>query len=89
MKDKLTKSDRHIIYIALLWEYEKGKEKHKYGFCYALRQVSWEWHIWDLPELLQKKPKKLHRGFWFPKTGRGIPKRIAILNQCIKETENY
>ena len=100
---KLTKLERHMAYMIMLAEAERPgffyyKEcfglfkSNRFGFCGMVRMV-FDIGVTDkempsvLPELFVKKPNGSD-SYWFSTDKSGWKSRIALLNQCITETED-
>jgi len=96
-KITFTKEQRNAIYIKALERYSISTNKDVIGLCwfisYAAEIIT---NCSDLiaygkgmkihfPEVYKHRPKGA-RTDWFSHSTRGINKRIAILNQAIKET---
>ncbi len=99
---KLTKAQRHILYIIMLCDFEDSHLSYycSDGFCFYLFNV---WNFADennsysrilnekqLPELWRRKPYRLYSfaGLWFAANSysNGLEIRKKILNECIEET---
>lgn len=95
---KLTKKERHSIYVLALVKYKRRIEEGlHFGLCDAIEGAAWKIFGWDnypdpydnmegYPEIAKYKAEG-DGTYWFSKHGDGIQKRINILEQAIKETE--
>jgi hypothetical protein len=85
--EKLTKEQRHDIYVKALIEAEKD-DGYPFGLCiwiYWVMDVDY-CDMDEFPEILLHKPRKKYSvTYWFNPTDKQI--RIDILKQAIKETE--
>lgn len=91
------KEDRHIFYKSLLKQVCNDPDV-RYGLCVAIhRNPFWRKSIFKsiaalkgknslLPEIAKHRPRSRYL-YWFPTTYKGWEKRIAIIEQAIKETK--
>lgn len=95
---------RNNIYrrIETLIEIDMYEKKYDGGLCwYILMATDFQFNseynvVNNYPELMKHKPilrfppfiLNLKTGYWFPCTEKGLDKRLEVIKQAIKETEN-
>lgn len=104
MNNKLTKKQRYIMYCVLLQESQDKiyKKDFKYGLCVLIYDILGKYKKIDisdsnyikhfLPELsriLYNYSLSWQEHTVFSKNLEGWNERTKVLNQCIKQTENF
>lgn len=91
MKTTFTKEERNAIYRKAL---ESIESENQYFICVAIGEAAVQIHghadfseVYDFPEFAKHMPinKGKHEA-WFGLADEGRPKRIEVLEQCIRET---